>query len=131
MPQPPDRFTVVVHAKQRIIEVRYPARPSLESYEKYEKEIRAAIEAMGGTWDCLVDQTALRALAPEFPPRIAELNHWARAHGMRRTARVIADSAIGELQGMRILRDSGVKDVGSIFKTRDEAWRAITTPPKP
>ncbi|MBI5481420.1 MAG: STAS/SEC14 domain-containing protein [Deltaproteobacteria bacterium] len=130
MPLPPDHFTVVVHAKLRIIEVRYPARPSLESYEKYEKEIRAAISAMNGTWDCLVDQTALKALAPEFPPRIAVLNHWAREHGMRRTARVIADSAIGELQGMRILRDSGVKDVGSIFKTRDEAWRAITTPSK-
>ncbi len=46
----------------------------------------------------------------------------ARGKGMRKTARVIAESAIGELQGARILRDSGVTDVGAIFKSRDEAW---------
>ena len=117
-----DRFVVVVHPAERIIEVHYPARPTVENYTAYEKEIRAAIEKMGGDWDCLVDQTALKALAPDFPPRIADLNTWARGKGMRRTARVIAESAIGELQGARILRDSGVQDVGAIFKSRDEAW---------
>ncbi len=116
------QFVVIVHESERIIEVRYPARPSATSYDAYEREIRAAIEAMGGTWDCLVDQTALKTLAPEFPARIADLNTWARIKGMRRTARVVAESAIGELQGARILRDSGVRDVGAIFKAREEAW---------
>jgi len=118
-------FTVVVHEDDRIIEVRYPARPTATSYHAYERAIRAAIETMGGVWDCLVDQTALKALAPEFPARIADLNTWARGKGMRRTARVIAESAIGELQGARILRDSGLRDVGAIFKSRDEAWQFL------
>jgi hypothetical protein len=120
-----DRFVVVVHHAERIIEVRYPARPTVENFKRYDIEIRAAIEQLGTPWDCLVDQTALKALAPEFPGRIAELNTWARGKGMRKTARVVSESAIGELQGARILRDSGVKDVGAIFKTRDEAWQFL------
>ncbi len=117
-----NRFVVLVHEDERIVEVHYPARPTEANYSAYETEIRAAIEKIGGVWDCLVDQTALKALAPEFPPRIADLNTWARGKGMRKTARVVAESAIGELQGARILRDSGVRDVGAIFKSRDDAW---------
>ena len=123
-----ERFFVEVHEEARIIEVRYPARPTVASYEAYETEIRAAIEKLGGVWDCLVDQTALKALAPEFPPRIADMNTWARGKGMRRTARVVAESAVGELQGARILRDSGVRDVGAIFKSREEAWQFLKQP---
>lgn len=124
----PEPFVVVVHKDRRILEVRYPTRPTLQTYEAYEKEVRAAIEklAEGGEWDCLVDQTALKAMAPEFPPRISELNAWARTKGMRRTARVVSGSAIGELQTVRILRDSGVKDVGAIFHDRAEAWKTLT-----
>ncbi len=117
-----ERFVVIVHAEERIVEVRYPPRLTEASYRAYDKEIRAAIENLGGVFDCLVDQTALKALAPEFPPRIAELNVWARGKGMRKTARVVSESAVGELQGARILRDSGVRDVGAIFKSRDDAW---------
>lgn len=117
-------FTVRVHADQRILEVHYPSRPTMESYAAYETEVRHAIEelAKGGEWDCLVDQTALKALAPEFPPLIAKLNSWARTQGMRRTARVVGESAIGELQTVRILRDSGVKDIGSTFHDREAGW---------
>ncbi len=121
-----DQFVVTIHEPQRIIEVRYPPRATMATYEAYEREVRAAIENMKTQWDCLVDQTALKALAPEFPPRIAELNTWARGKGMRRTARVISESAVGELQGARILRDSGLHDVGLIFKSRDEAWAFLT-----
>lgn len=115
-------FSIVVHQADRIIEVRYPARPTMDSYLRYERDVRAAIEAQKGQWDCLVDQSALSALAPEFTPRIADLNAWAREHGMRHTARVISESAIGELQGARILKQGGVQDVGTLFKKRDEAW---------
>ncbi|MEW5741721.1 MAG: STAS/SEC14 domain-containing protein [Myxococcota bacterium] len=123
-----DPFTVIVHADRRILEVRYPTRPTMESYEKYEVEVRRAIEglAKGGEWDCLVDQTGLKALAPEFPPLIAKLNTWARSKGMRRTARVVSHSAIGELQTVRILKDAGVKEIGSVFHDRDEAWATLT-----
>ena len=123
--QQPDRFTVVVHAEERILEVHYPAHPTLDSYQAYEREVRAAITSLGGQWDCLVDQSALKALAPEFPPRIAELNQWARQHGMRRTVRVVGDSAVAELQNLRILRESGNTDVGQLFHDRQLAWKAL------
>lgn len=127
----PEPFIVKVHAKERILEVHYPTRPTMETYAAYEAEVRGAILelARGGEWDCLVDQTALKALAPEFPPLIAKLNSWARSQGMRRTARVVGDSAIGELQTVRILRDSGVKDIGSTFHDRTSGWAWLAPPP--
>ncbi len=120
----PEPFTIQVHARERVLEVRYPERPALETYEQYEVAVRAAILllAAGGPWDCIVDQTALRALAPDFPPRISALNAWARENGMRRTARLVSDSYIGELQTMRILRDGGVINAAQVFRDRAAAW---------
>jgi hypothetical protein len=119
-------FEIIVHGRERILEVRYPRRPTPESYAQYEKDVRAAIIAWHGEWDCLVDQSALKAMPPELPPKIAELNAWARATGMRRTARVVRDSAVAELQVNRILRDSGTAQVGSIYTSRALAWTALT-----
>ena len=90
--------------------------------------MRAAIEAWRGEWDCLVDQSALSLMPPELPPVIAVLNAWARGKGMRRTARVVKDSAVAELQVNRILRESGTAQVGSLYKTRAQAWAALTAP---
>lgn len=118
-----ERFEIIVHQAERTIEVRYPRRPTLASFDVYEREIRAAITAMGPPWDCLVDQSAVQALAPELTPRVAALNQWAATGtGMEHTARVLSPSAIGELQSERILRDAGVKKIGSLHKTRAEAW---------
>ena len=124
----PEPFTITVHREERVLEVHYPERPTMEFYETYEIEVRAAIVALaqGGAWDCIVDQSALKALAPEFPPRIAMLNAWAREHGMRRTARLVSNSAIGELQTIRILRDSGVINIGKVFHDRPAAWDFVT-----
>ena len=118
-------FEIVVHGKERILEVRYPSRPNAESYARYETDVRAAIEAWRGEWDCLVDQTTLTAMPPELPAKIAVLNAWARSKGMRRTARVVKDSAVAELQVNRILRDSGIAQVGSLHKSRAHAWAAL------
>jgi hypothetical protein len=122
-------FLISVHPKERVLEVRYPERPTMEQYERYEREVRAAILALaaGGAWDCIVDQSALKALAPDFPPRIALLNSWAREHGMRRTARLVSDSAVGELQTIRILREAGVINIGRVFHERSEAWTFVTS----
>jgi hypothetical protein len=126
-----DEWTVVLHEAERILEVSYPRYPSQAAFERYDKTIRAAIEKLASTgdWDCLVDQTAVTALAPELAEKIAVLNGWAKAKRMRRTARVIANSAIGELQSVRILKEGGVKNIGQVFKSRDEAWKVLRTPP--
>ncbi len=122
-----EEWEVVLHEQERVLEVKYPQRPTAASFDRYDRTVRAAIEklAAGGKWDCLVDQTTVRALAPELATRISALNAWAHGKGMRKTVRVIADSAIGELQSVRILREGGVRDIGSLFKSRDEAWKAL------
>ena len=117
-----EEFEIIVHQAQRTIEVRYPARPTLDAFMRYDKAIRAAITKMGPPWDCLVDQSRVQALSPDIAPRVAELNAWAVTKGMEHTARVLSASAIGELQGERILRDAGVKKIGSLHKDRDPAW---------
>lgn len=121
-------FIITVHRRERVLEVKYPAHPTMTAYEQYEGEIREAILELekSGPWDCIVDQTSLRALAPDFPPRIAELNVWSRTHGMHRTARVVSDSAVGELQTIRILKESGITDIGAVFHSREEAWKFVT-----
>ena len=63
-----------------------------------------------------------RAILPQAVAYLA----WARGKGMRHTARVVAESAIGELQSVRILRDSAVKDIGSMFHHRRDAWEWLT-----
>jgi hypothetical protein len=120
-----DEFQIIIHQAERTIEVIYPRRPNLSVFEKYEREVRAAITAMGPPWDCLVDQSQVQALAPEIAPRVADLNAWAAGRGMEHTARVLSASAIGELQGERILRNAGVKKIGSLHKSRDEAWNHL------
>ncbi len=124
---PEAEFEIIVHGRERILEVRYPSRPTADSYARYEKAVRAAIVAWRGEWDCLVDQSALTLMPPELPPLIAVLNAWARGKGMRRTARVVKDSAVAELQVNRILRDSGTAQVGVLHKSREKAWAALTS----
>lgn len=124
----PEPFIIKVHSKERVLEVHYPARPSMEFYEQYEVMVKAAILSLAaaGPWDCIVDQSALQALAPDFPPRIALLNSWARENGMRRTARLVSESYIGELQTRRILRESGVIETAQVFHDRAAAWAFVT-----
>lgn len=123
-----EAFSITVHPSKQVLEVRYPARPTMEAFERYEKQVREAIEGLAkvGAWDCIVDQSALKALAPDFPPRIAELNTWAKAKGMRKTARLVSNSAVGELQTLRILREAGLQELGAVFHDREAAWAFLT-----
>jgi len=123
---PTGEFEIRFHEGERILEVRYPAKPTLDSYTRYEKAVRETIESLGGPWKCLVDQSGLSVLPPELPPRIAELNAWARTRGMGHTARVVKQSATAQLQVTRILQKSGAAAVGAQFATRDEAWKTLT-----
>ena len=122
----PTAFTVLVHAQERIVEVRYPARPTAEAIDAYERELRDAVQRLGAPWRCLVDQSSLVALAPELVARVTALNQWARAQGMERSVRVVAESALGALQSKRIFRESGISDVGRVVASREEGWRALT-----
>src|SRR3954468_4856631 len=108
--QKTSEFVITVHSTPRVIEVVYPSHPTAEAYFRYEQQIRAAIIAMAGEWDCLVDQRALKVAPPEIAGRLASLNAWAREHGMRRTTRVVAESAISEIQARRITREAQLSE---------------------
>ena len=118
-------FTVKVHAAERVIEVVYPPRPTAESFERYERDVRAAIERMGAPWKCLVDQRALTVAVKEMASRIQGLNAWAVTSGMQRSVRVVNDTAIAELQATRILRETGFDSEKGVFHSREEAWVAL------
>lgn len=122
-----ENFSITVHRDERIIEVVYPSHPTLGSFETYDREIRAAIQALGAPWDCLVDQRAVAIVPPEVTDRIVQLNAWARKHGMNRTARVLKDSAVAELQVSRIFREGGILEGASKHRTREEGWEALRT----
>ena len=119
-------FIIRPHKDVRIIEVVYPSHPTLDSYLDYERDVRDVILAMRGQWDCLVDQRSLKVAPPEISGRIGELNAWARENGMRRTARVVADSAVSELQARRITREAQLAEEAKLFHTREDAWSYLT-----
>ncbi len=125
-------FRVVVHEAERIIEVTYPRKPTADSLADYEAALKAAVEKLGTAgWRCLVNQTNLDVLAPELSDRITEMNKWALKHGLVTSARVVKQTAVGELQSKRILRESGVDPKGRVFHDRAEAWKRLTEPVRP
>jgi hypothetical protein len=120
-------FEVTFHEVERILEVRYPSRPTLESFGRYELAVRELISSFAAPWHCLADQSSLALLPPELPARIVELNTWARSRGMARTARVVRPSATAQLQVARILKQSGPGLVGMQCASRDEAWATLSS----
>lgn len=120
-------FSITVHRDLRIVEVVYPSHPTKESYLSYELQIRDEILQLRGEWDCLVDQRALKIAPPEISEKLGALNLWAKDHGMRRTARVVPDSAVAELQARRITREAQLTEQSKLFHTREDAWKYLTT----
>ncbi len=118
---------ITFHEVERILEVRYPSRPTLESFGRYELAVRDLISSLAGPWHCLADQSSLALLPPELPARIAELNAFARTRGMARTARVVRPGATAELQVARILKQSGTGLAGTQCASRAQAWATLTS----
>jgi len=44
----PSDFEILFHDHERILEVRYPSKPTLDSYARYEKAVREMISALAG-----------------------------------------------------------------------------------
>ncbi len=120
-------FVITAHQTERVLEVMYPARPTLRAYERYDAECRAAILQFEqlGTWHCLVDQSkVVAAMAPDLPPRISDLIAWSRPRRLGRVARVLSASELGRLQSRRILRAAGL-DGAQLFEDRAAAWAYV------
>ncbi len=121
-----EEFEIKVHDAERIVEVLYPSHPTRASLARYGTQVKAAILKLGAPWRCLVDQRDLSLLPPDLSDQIAELNAWARENGMARSVRLVKDSAVAELQARRILKEGGVDKPGSLFRSREAAWAALT-----
>ncbi|MBL8921188.1 MAG: hypothetical protein JNJ54_20160 [Myxococcaceae bacterium] len=120
-------FEVQVHERERIVEVRYPRRPSKEALEAYEADLKSAVQKLGAGWRCLVDQTNLDVIPPHLTDSITEMNRWAAQHGLVAAARVVRKTAVGELQSRRILRESGLGEAAHVYFDRAEAWQQLTS----
>lgn len=122
-------FQIIVHEHPPIVEVVYPATPTAADVARYISEIRKVMEAASrkGDWLCLVDQRNLKLMDPKLVEHIASMNAFARNHGMKRSARVVA-GALAALQAGRMARNASVGNALRTFDNRDEALAWLSSP---
>lgn len=110
-----------MHRSEPILEIVYPEHPTEPEVIDYVRRIRDAMTGMRSLpWVCLVDQTRLAVMPPELVRVVAELNSFAEAHGMKRSARVVRN-AIAGLQSARIAREASLKVPTKAFESREAA----------
>lgn len=114
------RFLIVEHS-DRIVEVVYPAEPDNGAVTDYTFRIKRIIDAQGGPWMCLVDQSALRAMAPRLADKIRLLNRYAMRKQMWCSARVVAPTA-PSVQAAFLAGDPGLHKMVRAFRSRTEAF---------
>lgn len=119
-------FTIKVHSAERIIEVVYPQNPTWESTDSYASRIRAAITDLGAPWRCLVDQREATVIDDSLAEIVANLNAFAKANGMERSARVLPVRFVSRVQAERIADTGGVSSAVGMFYSREEAWTWLT-----
>lgn len=81
---------------------------------------RQATAFGGRPFTVLVDATRGQTLPPEGRVIIEELQRWALARGLRKSAVVIADPVMG-FQYRRMVRESGIAVTEQQFQTWEEA----------
>lgn len=122
-------FEITVHRSTRILEVRYPERPSETDVREYLRAARLAIdeELQGKPWRCLVDQRALAVMPPTLASEVQALNEYAEEKGMVRSARVVS-TAVAALQVARLARTALAAPVKA-FRDRQAALTWLTEQP--
>jgi hypothetical protein len=89
-------FDIKFHPAERIIEVIYPAEPSLDDVAEYLTRMKDVIDAQKAPWFCLVDQRNAGTLREELLEQVRVANSYAVLHGMQRSARVVRDRVAAE-----------------------------------
>jgi hypothetical protein len=124
-------FRIVEHREQHIIEVIYPAHPSMLDVTDYTLRLKRVIDAQKTDWFCLVDQRDLVVqLEGKLAEKVALLNDYAIRHGMLRSARVVASGVLG-LATHRVMGSSSAQAVVRVFRNRDEALGWLHAPQTP
>src|SRR5512140_2149262 len=102
-----------------IVEVVYPAKPSAAEIAEYDARARMIVDGQRRRPFCvLADQRAIVVMPPELVAMLVELNTYAAARGMLRTARLIS-SAMGGLQTQNLAREHRFEV--RAFESRDAA----------
>jgi hypothetical protein len=120
-------FQIIVHEPDRILEVIYPAQPTVADLDDYLARVKEAIEKLAGDWSALVDQSQLRVMPAHMVSAMAKLNAFAQLKGMKRSARVVSTAASG-LQAWRMTKQAMLSIPARTFETRDEALGWLKNP---
>lgn len=99
-------FDIRFHSAERIIEVVYPAAPTLDDVSDYLTRMKDLIDAQHQPWLCLVDQRNAGTLPEDLLEQVRVANSYAVLHGMQRSARVVSDPHAAE-QANAIARHQG------------------------
>jgi hypothetical protein len=119
-------FNIIEHPGA-ILEFVYPERPSADDVAAYVSDVRRLIDRQRGPWCCLVDQTALPVMPPEFVETVKGLNTYAAKRGMRKTARLVT-SAVASLQAARFAREVHLAASLRTFTSRQAALTWLGEP---
>jgi hypothetical protein len=120
-------FQITVHEADRILEVVYPSQPSQEDVDDYLNRVKTHIEAFGGEWSALVDQSQLRVMPSQMVSVMARLNAFAQLKGMKRSARIVATAASG-LQAWRMTKQAMLNIPARTFESREDALQWLKNP---
>jgi SpoIIAA-like len=120
-------FQITVHEADRILEVVYPSQPSQADVDDYLARVRTAIEAFGGEWSALVDQSQLRVMPSPMVAVMAKLNAFAQLKGMKRSARIVSTAASG-LQAWRMTKQAMLSIPARTFESREDALQWLKNP---
>jgi len=121
----PVPFEIIEHTGDAILEVLpvleviYPPHPTADDIASYVTRAHATIDAQRGrAFGCLADQRAVPVMPPELVNVLGELNAYASARGMLRTARLVS-TAVAGLQAHRLAREHRFEL--QTFESRDAA----------
>jgi hypothetical protein len=120
-------FQITVHEADRILEVVYPSQPSQADVDDYLARVRTVIEAFGGEWSALVDQSQLRVMPSHMVAAMAKLNAFAQLKGMKRSARIVSTAASG-LQAWRMTKQAMLSIPARTFESREDALQWLKNP---
>jgi hypothetical protein len=120
-------FQITVHEADRILEVVYPSQPSQADVDDYLARVRTTIEAFGGEWSALVDQSQLRVMPSNMVTVMAKLNAFAQLKGMKRSARIVSTAASG-LQAWRMTKQAMLSIPARTFESREDALQWLKNP---
>lgn len=119
-------FLIRIHSQARVLEVVYPAVPTVSDMTAYLLDVKSRIDDMGSRWSCLVDQREVKDIPERLKEKIALMNTYGIQRGMSRCARVVS-SASSDLDARALITMTKATVPMRVFTSRDEALAWLST----